>query len=516
MENSVNEKRKTNFLLYLVVSVSGAAVLALELLGTRILGPYYGVSIFLWSAIITVTLAALAAGYSIGGHIADRGISMRGLGIIILTAGLYLCLIPLLKRPVLSIIEPMGLRPSVLIAALILFFPPLMLLGMVTPSAVKIKASVLSEVGRAAGSLYSVSTVASVAAALLTGFVLIPALAVSHILFATGALLFMTSALIFLTGRRRGNALIALILFILSLAAIVFIPSSPYASGKAVFIGTGHSPYAEIDVVDFLEARFLLIDGSIHTCTDIETGKNIMPYVNVLDIARNICGDSGNALLIGLGGGSVAKNLSSLGWTVDGVEIDPVVIRFAKEHFGLAEKDAFVYQTDGRRFLVETDDLYDLIIFDAFGSGTVPFHLVTKESVELAARRLRPGGVIAMNFLTVGWRSRIVTSMAATLRTSFREVVALPIAEPPNTLGNLVLLASDSLLSLSYDIPEPSGRFTAEYDMNHSWNNRFNPDSSGAVIFTDDKNPIDLWSEEVNLADRQNLKKYFREAGIKW
>ena len=516
MEGSVNEKRKENFLLYVVVSIGGAAVLALELLGTRILGPYYGVSLFLWSAIITVTLAALAAGYSVGGHIADRGITMRGLGIILSLAGLSLCLIPLLKRPVLSVIEPLGLRLSVLIAALILFFPPLMLLGMITPSAVKIKASVLSEVGRAAGNLYSVSTIASVAAALLTGFVLIPALAVSHILFATGALLFLTSALIFLAGRRKGTALIAIIFFILSLAAMISIPSSPSASGNAVFIDTGHSPYAEINVVDFLDARFLLIDGAIHTCTDIETEESIMPYVNVLDIARNICGDRGNALLIGLGGGSVARNLSSWGWTVDGVEIDPVVIRFAKEHFGLDQNDAVIHQIDGRRFLVETDNLYDLIIFDAFGSGMVPFHLVTRETVELAAKRLRPGGIIAMNLLTIGWKSRIVTSMAATLRTSFNEVIALPIAEPPNTLGNLVLLASDSLLSLSYDIAEPGGRFTPEYDMTHSWENRFSPDLSGAVIFTDDKNPIDLWSEQVNLADRRNLNKYFKEAGFNW
>ena len=516
MEGSVEEKRKGDFLLYMVVSISGATVLALELLGTRILGPYYGVSLFLWSAIITVTLAALAAGYSVGGRIADRGITMRGLGIIISLAGLSLCLIPLLKRPVLSVIEPLGLRLAVLIAALILFFPPLMLLGMITPSAVKIKTSDLSEVGRSAGNLYSVSTIASVVAALLTGFVLIPALAVSHILFATGALLFLTAALIFLAGRKRGTALIAFVLFTLSLAAIIFVPSSPSASGNATFVDTAHSPYAEINVVEFREARFLLIDGSIHTCTDIETGENILPYANVLDIARNICGDSGNALLIGLGGGSVAKSLSSWGWTVDGVEIDPVVIRFAKEHFRLTQDDAVIHQLDGRRFLVETDQLYDLIIFDAFGNGTVPFHLVTREAVELAAKRLRPGGVIAMNILAVGWKSRIVSSMAATLRTCFSEVIALPIAEPPNTLGNLILLASDSLLSLSSEIPDPDSRFSAEYDMAHSWENRFSPGPSGAVIFTDDKNPIDLWSEQVNLTDRRNLNKYFKEAGFNW
>ncbi len=516
MEGSDKRTGKKSLLLYIVVSISGASVLALELLGSRILGPYYGVSIFLWSAIISVTLAALAAGYSAGGHIADRGITMKGLGFILLLAGLSICLVPVLKRPVLSIVEPIGLRPSLLVAAVILFFPPLMLLGMVTPIAVKIKASGLGEVGRAAGNLYSVSTIASVAAALLTGFILIPALAVSKILFATGALLFITSVLIFIAGREKPGSLTSAVLFVLSIAAMLLVNISPTASGNAVFIESGHSPYAEIAVLDYLEARFLLIDGSVHTCTDIETGENILPYANVLDIARIISGDSGDALLIGLGGGAVARDLSSWGWRVDGVEIDPVVIDFAKRYFGLTREDAAIHKTDGRRFLLETGNLYDLIIFDAFGSGNIPFHLVTREAVGLAAKRLRPGGIVAMNLQTVGWRSMIVTSMAATLRTNFSEVIALPIAEPPNTFGNVVLLASDSPLSLSYELPEPFSRFTAEYDMTHSWDNRFEPDPSGAVVFTDDRNPIDLWSEEINFADRKNLKKYFREAGIVW
>ena len=107
--------------LYIVVSISGASVLALEILGTRILGPFYGVSLFLWSALITVTLAALSAGYAIGGRWADKGATIFRFCSLLMGAGLWILLIPLIKRPLLFIAEPFGLRFAVLAAAFILF-----------------------------------------------------------------------------------------------------------------------------------------------------------------------------------------------------------------------------------------------------------------------------------------------------------------------------------------------------------------------------------------------------------
>src|SRR5512134_1589330 len=96
--------------LYAVVSVSGAAVLALEILGTRILGPFYGVSLYLWSALITVTLLALSIGYLLGGRWADRGPRLRRLGGLLVLAGLWTILAPVLRAPLLRATEPLGLR----------------------------------------------------------------------------------------------------------------------------------------------------------------------------------------------------------------------------------------------------------------------------------------------------------------------------------------------------------------------------------------------------------------------
>jgi hypothetical protein len=164
--------------LYVVVALSGAGVLALEILGTRLLGPFYGVSLYLWSALISVTLAALSVGYALGGRWADRDARPARLTGLLAGAGLWIMVVPWLRGPLLAVSESLGLRAAVLLSATVLFFPPLMLLGMVSPVAIRIHASTLDRVGRSAATLCG-PTMASVVAALATGFWRIPAVGVS-------------------------------------------------------------------------------------------------------------------------------------------------------------------------------------------------------------------------------------------------------------------------------------------------------------------------------------------------
>ena len=184
-----------NFFLYVIVFISGASVLAIEILGTRILGPFYGVSLFLWSALITVTLIALSIGYAVGGRWADKGAKMSHLSYMLLGAGVWTLFIPWIKQPVLIISEPFGLRFAVLVAAFILFVPSLTLLGMVSPYAIRVRASSLDVVGRTAGDLYAISTVGSVVSALLTGFILIPNVGVSRLTLMIGVMLLITATI---------------------------------------------------------------------------------------------------------------------------------------------------------------------------------------------------------------------------------------------------------------------------------------------------------------------------------
>lgn len=504
-----------NYFVYLAVIVSGGSVLAVELLGTRIIAPFYGSSLYLWSALISITLAALSVGYMLGGRWADRGVKLERFCAIIGLAGLWIILIPWLLTPALSLTEALGIRTAVLVTATVLFFPPLALLGMVSPYAIKLKVTGLDDVGRTAGDLYAISTVASVVAALATGFFLIPNVGVSRLIFVIGLSLIATATIGILTHNRKFAAPSALVLLAVVAAGVFFSPSRQ-PDPKIGLLAIEQSEYAEIRVVDYRDSRFMLIDGGTHTIVSPGTWESHFPYVNVLDIAKGFFDRPGEALLIGLGGGSVVKSFVRDGWKIDAVEIDPVVTQMAYEFFGLEKSEARVYEMDGREFLIRNSKKYDLIIMDAFGSSSIPFHLVTTEAFGLIRSRLNAAGVFAMNIEAVGWDDIIVRSLAATVNQQFRHTLVLPIAEPPDQLGNLIILASDDSLTLENDPPTPDYRFSAEYDRAHAWDNRFIVDTTVVQILTDELNPIDIWAERVNLVARRNLHKYFEKKGLAW
>jgi len=505
-----------NIFIYLAVVVSGASVLAIEMLGTRILGPFYGVSLYLWSALISVTLAALAVGYAIGGRWADRGPRLPRFCAVMGLAGLWIVVIPWLRSPVLGATESAGLRTAVLATATVLFFPPLALLGMVSPYAVRLKASRLEEVGRTVGNLYAISTMASVVAAVATGFFLIPSMGVHHLTLMIGIALVVTAGIGLAIGRGATPALAALIALPAVGALAYQVAPIHNGAGTPGVLAVAHSPYAEIRVVEQEGLRYMLIDGGTHTIVDLETGASQFPYVDVLDIAKRFFAKPGQVLLVGLGGGSVVKHFYGDGWTVDAVEIDPVVTRMAREHFELKEEEADVFHMDGRQYLMSHEQSYDLIIMDAFGSSSIPFHLVTQEAFALIRSRLAPAGILAMNIEAVGWHDVLVHSLAATMGTRFENVVVLPIAEPPNTLGNLILLASDRSLELEDEPVNPDYRFSQEYNRAHAWDNRFEVGDEGATILTDAFNPVDVWAERINLVAREQLHEYFGAPGVGW
>jgi spermidine synthase len=503
--------------LYAVVFVAGAAVLAIEILGTRILGPFYGVSLFLWSALITATLIALSIGYAVGGRWADRGPTLPRLYGVLAAAGVWTLLVPWLKQPVLMLAEPFGLRAAVLVAACTLFVPPLMLLGMVSPYAIRLRASSLEVVGRSAGDLYAVSTVGSVIAALATGFVLIPSVGVNSLTLLIGATLVFAGASGLAFGRRKGargrSALLAAALLLVPAWVFRALPTDG-ADPERGLVSVRQSPYAELRVLDMDGLRYLLIDGGIHTIVDLRSGRARHPYAAVIGLTRHFFAQPGEMLLLGLGGGNLVRSFSRAGWKVTAVEIDPVVVALAQEYFGLSSSDADVHVMDGRRFLSNSVRTYRLVVMDAFGSSAIPFHLLTDESFALVAARLDPDGIFAVNLEVLGWDHPLARSTAATLRGHFRHVLALPV-NVRSELGNLILLGSNREIRpvrrVTYDFTRPDGR-----NRYFAWTRRFVPEVQDAAILSDDLSPVDVWAEEINRAARQDLHAFFAASGLSW
>ncbi|MEE4311980.1 MAG: fused MFS/spermidine synthase [candidate division KSB1 bacterium] len=513
-----------NFPLYVAVAVSGASVLTIEILGTRVLGPFYGVSIFLWSALISITLAALSLGYYLGGRWADNDTKISRLSFFLAFAGLWLLIIPIFKHQILTISEIVGIRFAVLLAAFILFFPPLTFLGMISPYAVKLKTEDIGEVGRSAGNLYAVSTVASVLGALLTGFLLIPRIGVIRLTLLVSIILLGTAFFLLAHSKRPGRTFLLTILLIL--AAVTFVLQCPLdeAHPDEGLIFSRQSPYGQIRVLEYKNTRYLLIDGAVHSAINPVTGQTISRHVIAMDLGKYFFSGQQSMLLVGLGGGSIAKSYADESWRVDAVEIDPVVVEAAIDHFNVSMEDCNISIMDGRRFLLQNEQKYDLIIMDAFGSSSIPFHLITRESFNLIKEHLSNNGIFMMNVESVGWRSQLVKSVSATLRTAFLHVTAMPTHEPPNSLSNVIIIASNR----EFDIPEGWIGHPADYvdvdgymhwvaiQKNHAWDNRFAPSTEDAIILTDDLNPVDVWSESINYENRKKLLEELGSTGALW
>ena len=119
-------------LLYCALIVSGASVMIIEILGTRVLGPFFGLGVQVWAALITVTLTALALGYWLGGAVADRRPSPVLFHAIILFAGIATALVRWVAGPVMDVFSGLGVEAGALFSALVIFGPALFFMG--TPS----------------------------------------------------------------------------------------------------------------------------------------------------------------------------------------------------------------------------------------------------------------------------------------------------------------------------------------------------------------------------------------------
>ena len=217
--------------LYLTVFLTGASVMVIELLGTRLIAPFYGASLYVWSSLISVTMIALAIGYFVGGHWADRA-QRTGLSLIIALAALFTLLIPWATRPVLLATDPLGLRGGAFVSSLVLFFPSLTLLGMVSPFAIKLATSQLDDVGTRSGSIYAVSTLGSVVGTLLLGFFLFPWVGSRQILVSLGLLLFVLAIAVAVYEQKRfGKTIAVLPCMLLALAGLCLLPK---------IVGAGH------------------------------------------------------------------------------------------------------------------------------------------------------------------------------------------------------------------------------------------------------------------------------------
>ncbi len=491
--------------LEIIVFVSGAVVMVLEIVGSRILAPYLGTSIFVWTSLIGVVLGSLALGYYFGGRLADKRASYMVLGRVLLYAQLALIFTVLFESSVLPLLQKTNydLRSTAVLAGILFFGPASVLLGVISPYCVKLKLDDLKSSGETVGSLYALSTLGSILGTFLTGFVLFSYFRTSQILFF---LIFILGVLSIVSYSKERSLMVKILVILVALG--LFLANEIYYRDNIQkgFIDTDTS-YNRIWIVDKKEEdnrlrRYMFIDKSSSTAIYLDTKESPFEYVNLFDAVNYYKPDAGKVLVLGGAGYSYPRHYLEMHsqTNMDVVEIDPGQTELAKRYFYLVEDPRLnVIHEDGRTYInkysKEQGRKYDIIFADAFNSlYAIPFHLLSKEFVSELYNSTNDDGIVVLNLISAvsGDQSKLFDSVYKTYRSVFPYVdIYSTFNSTPNLPQNIVFVAYKKNVVM----PE---EFKSSKAAANLVDKRYLAEAkSGGIVLTDDYAPVESMVFEI-------------------
>lgn len=494
------------FSLEVLVFVVGSASLGAEIAAARLLAPWFGASTIVWANTIAIVLVALAIGYAIGGRIADRDPTIHGLARIVLGAAIMLAIVPFISGPFLhastSAFEDLsaGIFLGSLVGVGVLIAVPVLLLGMVSPYAVRLKVEHVEDAGRVSGRLYAIGTVGSLTGTFLASLLLIPYVGSRR----TFLIFALALALVSLPGLRRGRGRMLSGTVALAIIGLILLPEgltkSDAAGGKVIWEHETEYQYARV-VESPAGTRTLELNEGQAVHSTYRPGQYltggywdemlVLPFAGTTKPAK--------IAILGSAAGTTARAIAHF-WPqvrVDAVEIDPDVTAVGRELFDLTGPNVHTHTADARPWLRASDDTFDAILVDAYRQPYIPFYLTTREFFALVKEHLRPGGVVIVNVGHPEGSNTLEKVLSATMRTAFGSD---GIWRDPFDATNTMLIGTTdpdpraALKSAAVDWPSDLaavGRSTAE---------RLRPGLRGGTVYTDDKAPVE-WLVDASLAE---------------
>jgi spermidine synthase len=485
----------------LLVFVVGTGSLGAEIAAVRLLAPYFGASTVVWANTIGVVLVALTVGYWLGGRFADRHPHKRGLCLLTLLAATLLALVPFAADPLLGLAVnaldeiSAGAFLGSLVGVLALVAVPVLLLGAVTPWALRLAVGRVEQAGTVAGRLYALSTAGSLAGTLLSALLLIPLVGTRRT-FLVFAFAIAAVAVLGLRPARR---------FALAPAAMLVLIALPVGTlkgsenGRVIYETETEYQYAQVversDGSRALELNEGQAQHSIYNpdsvlTGDVWDGHLVLPFA-VRDTPPRRVAILGNAARTP----SRAYEEFFPDTRVDGVEIDAELSDIGRRYFEMDNPNLYLYHEDARPFLRRVDAQYDVISVDAYRQPYIPFYLTTTEFFETVRDRLAPGGVLIVNAGHPERQDDLEKVLTATIGEVFPNLARDPI-EATNTL----IVASDSPVSrdrlngATGNLP-PKLRATATAAAG-----RLAPPLDGGEVYTDDRAPVE-WLIDKSIVE---------------
>lgn len=450
----------------LIIFLTGGTILALQLIASRIMTPYFGVSLFIWTSILSITLLFLALGYAAGGRLTrvwprprlDLAFQLApGLSALWLVAA---CAVyPAVFRP-LALWDLLG---GSFVACLILLSGPLLLLSALNPLLVALNRGAAAAEQRdkgdgGSGWVFFVSTIGSVAGVLACAFLIIPTVGNRDAVLLLAAALSLTGLL-----RRRGDGPLARRhrLALAALGGVGLLSAGLLAEERSGAVRTARdadgnswtvlaeapSAFGGLKVVSIADpgnaapVRALLRDGLVQNAMTADGRSDALFAYALEKLALSAVPAPKRALVLGLGAGFVPMALAARGVSVDVVEIDPKVVELAGRFFGFRTGAVGVHTEDARTFVRRCAEPYDLVLVDLFNGDGMPEHLVTLEFMADLAHCLTPGGALAANTFFATGNPLSQRLLIATMTRVFGRVLFLP-EDTGAELSNGYLLAS--------------------------------------------------------------------------
>ncbi|MCP4120409.1 MAG: hypothetical protein GY751_01505 [Bacteroidetes bacterium] len=502
-------------LLLFISFLEGGAVMIIELLGAKIIAPYYGVSLYVWSSVLGVTLGALAVGYFAGGLISKKYPGSSSLFTVILIGAFFTALAPLTAPKILVFTEFMGVKMGSLVSVLLYLLIPVACFGSVSPIIIQLINNDTDEAGRTAGTVYAISTVGGIIATFMTGFYLIPTIGIKLTAFITAGVLAGISLTYFLVAKKYMAASVPAVM---ALIVFLFIPSQKVSDdirvayrsigilGEWSVVEKGNINDEKQDQVE----KLLLLNGITQTYTQ----KGFEPlslwtYPHKIGAYAGIKPEGSKALLLGMGGGSIAFELLAMGMDLDIVELDGRVREIASSYFNYNPASANLYIDDARHYIRTTNESYDLVIIDLVLGEVQPAHVFSREGFEDLKKVIRDDALVIINFqgniddpeLSLGARSIYKTLEASGFHIDY--YASRDNQNATNDIFFLASLADLDYVALMKDLRYNEWFLYDNFEYQHLISEE-PVDLSDALVLIDDKPMLELINAKTILQWRQN------------
>lgn len=471
--------------------------MAIEIVASRILAPFLGNSVVVWSSLIGVILMALSYGYLQGGVLADRNPSLANLSGIVAVAALLTALIAVGKNACLTGVSHIAdIRVSAILAEVVLFGPVSFVLAMVSPYVVRLKLKEMGSTGATVGRLYALSTLGSIVGTFGAGFYLLALIGSTAILFCISGILFVASFLLSVTAFRAARVAAV------GIAALSFYlaprTSVPFIAGNHVFETDTHYShwlvYEAADAGTKRPIRSLVTDRFARQSSVFTDGGNdlVLEYLRYFRMGNYFHPNAQRTLLLGGGAFTYVGDFfrRNPGQSLDVVELDAALPGIAAKYFGLTPHSGLhIFTQDARVFLNRCTRKYDIVYLDTFGSAVaVPHYLTTEETARRIYDALSPDGVVMLNLVSAidGYWGKFFRAEFATYRKVFPQVEVFKPDDRPGDFRNVLVAAFKNPAAPHLTSNDPEIR---SY-LSHRWTK---PIENDMPSLTDDFAPVEVY-----------------------